>query len=408
VVVVTLALVWATPARAARDGYITTIDLLTIGPGDHIWSSMGHSALMVWSYKPGTKDYRARIYNWGDADFEAPGFIWRFFRGTAKFRLLVVESLPGFVGAYAIRNRTVEHHRFNLSQAQLARVLEALKVAERPENREYPYHHMEAGCATKIRDLLDASLGGLISQKTRGRPHPHTARTYGRRGLAGHLWAEIFNDLFMGRIHDQPMDRWYAMFHPFELRDALMKIRVPDPKGGRRPVPLLVPEGILTERQGPPPQRGQGRTLIHLSYLWITLLLVLGIFAWRAAPERPGKAGWWLALWVLPLGLASLLMAFGAAVSTVVEGRVNELMLVYPLTDLALLGVAWRWLRGRGTAGRLLRGYAWVRLGLVLLSAAGHATGLLYQQPRVLVVLAGVCALGLVLLTRRMDPAPRS
>jgi hypothetical protein len=97
-------------------------------------------------------------------------------------------------------------------------------------------------------------------------------------------------------------------------------------------------------------------------------------------------------------------MVVGALFSTVAEGRANELLLVFPPTDLALLGVALRWLRGRAVAGRLLRGYAVARLGLALLSLGGHATGLLVQEPRSLVVVALVAAVGLVALTWRLRP----
>jgi hypothetical protein len=101
------------------------------------------------------------------------------------------------------------------------------------------------------------------------------------------------------------------------------------------------------------------------------------------------------------MGLASGCMVFGALVSTVTEGRINELLIAFPTTDLLLLGVAIRWLRGRAVAGKLLRGYAIVRLALVLLALAGHAAGLLHQEPRVLVVMALVCTALLLVITRR-------
>src|SRR5690606_32531152 len=76
-----------------------------------------------------------------------------------------------------------------------------------------------------------------------------------------------------------------------------------------------------------------------------------------------------------------------AIISSVTEGRINELLLVLPPTDLVLLLVALRWSQGRLWLPRWLRTYAWVRLGVVLLVLVGHATGILIQQPRVVVVL---------------------
>lgn len=131
------------------------------------------------------------------------------------------------------------------------------------------------------------------------------------------------------------------------------------------------------------------------------LVVGLGLFALRGQRERPGRSGAWLLLWSVPLGLCALAMAFGAVFSTVTEGRLNELMLSFPVTDLLLIGVAVRWLRGRAEAGRLLRGYAVARLALVLLVILGHATGVLIQEPRVMVALALCCTGLLVAITRR-------
>lgn len=421
--------------------WVTTVDLLTIGPGDHLWESMGHSALMAFTFRRDSKQLLAQakalrqqakqaadaasaaatskqaaalelqakqmkvtIYNYGDADFEAEGFIWSFFRGTVKFRSVSSESLPGFVQLYADANRTIVHQRLKLTPDQVRKVIAALEHDLKPANRYYAYHHMEAGCATKIRDLLDRALGGTIRQQLAGQPHPHTARHYGRLGLAGHLAAEVFNDLFMGRMHDLPMDRYYAMFHPQVMADYLQQVRLPAADGKGTVALLSPPMSTLCKRTGKGPGHGQGRSLIHLTYLLIALLLGLGFWAWRA-PDQPRRAGWWLLIWSVPMGLAAGLMVFGALVSNVAEGRVNELMLAFPVTDLALIWIGVRWYRGRAVAGKLLRGYAVARVALVLLALALHAAGVLIQQPRVMLVLALVASAGLVAFTRRMNKA---
>ena len=445
-----------------RSPWVTTIDLITIGPGEHLFSRMGHSALMVFTFREDAqklreqaatlvrqakadptraqelrrkalalakkgKEYKAAIYNYGDADFDADDFEWQFLRGTVEFRISKSESLPGFIETYGRSNRGMTHQRLNLSAAQIKRVAAALEENLKPANRYYPYHHMEAGCATKIRDLLDAELGGIIRKQFESQIHPMTARGIGRKHLAGHPGAEIFSDLFMGRLHDRPFDKYYAMFHPDVLVTYLQQVKVPDPAGSGAQVPLLDPKvsTFLTRKcrpeikeaeqalqdprraQQPPqedcsPARGEGRSLIHLTYLMIALLLGVLIFALRGQPRNPRRAGEWLLLWSVPMGIAALAMVVGALASTVIEGRVNELMLCFPVTDLALVAVGIRWLRGRGTAGKLLRGYAMVRLAMAALAAVLHAVGVFYQEPRVMVVLALVCTAGLVVLTRHM------
>jgi hypothetical protein len=205
----------------------------------------------------------------------------------------------------------------------------------------------------------------------------------------------------MGRLHDQPQSKYFALYLPSLLSEYLQQVKVPDPAGGKKMVPLAGPPQTLYKRRGPPATAGEGRTLVHLTYIWTALIVILGVLALLTQPERSRRAGIWLLLWALPMGMASACMVFGALVSTVIEGRINELLIAFPTTDLLLVGTAIRWLRGRAVAGRLLRGYAVVRLALVLLALAGHAAGLLYQEPRVLVVMALICTALLLVITRR-------
>ena len=435
--------------------WVTTVELITIGPGEHLFSRMGHSALLVFKFRKGSKrclkraaklvaeakadptraqelsqraaalqkagkEYKATVYNYGDADFDADDFEWQFLRGTVKFFLSKTESLPGFIELYGRSNRSMTHRRLNLSEAQVKKVAAALEENVKPQHRAYPYHHMEAGCATKIRDLLDRELGGIIREQFAGKPHPLTARGYGRKHLAGHPGAEIFSDLFMGRLHDRPFDKYYAMFHPDALEEYLQQIKVPDPAGSGVKVPLLDPkvstfltrrcgpaagEGVVARDPGPAPDcspmRGEGRSLIHLAYLLMAVLLGVGVWAFLGQPRKPMRAGVWLLIWSIPMGVSALAMVVGALASTVIEGRVNELMLAFPVTDLALMVVGFRWYLGRGYAGKLLRGYALVRLAMVGLALVLHALGVFYQEPRVMVFVALVCTAGLVVLTQR-------
>jgi Domain of unknown function (DUF4105) len=396
----------ATTSATSND-WVTTVDLLTMGPGDHLYMRFGHTALMVMQRRPGTKTWTSKVYNYGDADFGASGFSWRFFRGTVKFFISEMGHINKVVTLYAHMNRTSTQQRLALTKTQARELAHALERAARPENREYRYHHLEAGCASKVRDLLDQVLGGVIRKKLDQQTDLNTIRHYARRGYAGHIGAEIANDMWMGRMHDAPQTKYYAMYLPRLLSRYLQEVKVPDPTGSGKLVPLVGAPHVLFKRLGPPPTHGPGRTLIHLSYLLIVLLLGLGIWAWRGAPEHPRRAGAWLLIWALPMGLASACMVFGALVSTVIEGRINELLIVYPPTDLALIAVGLRWVRGRGTAGGLLRSYALIKVGLVVLALIGHAAGILYQEPRVMLVLALVSSVLLVLITRRLTAPGR-
>ena len=383
------------------EGWTTELHLITIGPAEHAFTRFGHTALMAISRKEGTKEYISKVYNYGDANFKALDFEWRFFRGTAQFYISALGTLNQTVTRYARENRNMTHQKLSLPEAQVRKLIKVLEENLKPANREYTYHHLTAGCATKVRDRLDDLLQGALARTLKPQQDPLSPRYYGRQVFAGHLLMEVFSDLFMGRLHDKTWSKYEAACVPHVLSTYLQEIQVPDPKDSNKLVPLAGPAKHLYRRRGPPPTAGEGRTLIHLSFVWITLILGLGIFALLGQPHQPKRAGAWLMVWALPMGIASVCMLIGLTVSTVIEGRINELMMVYPPTDILLIGVAWRWLRGRGVAGKLLRNYAMVRLLLVCLNLALHAAGVFHQEPLVLVIMGAVAAAFLLVITRR-------
>jgi hypothetical protein len=402
------ALLLAAPAFAApAPAPEASIHLITIGPAGQLPARFGHTGLMVMETKPGQKKFESTVYNFGDADFDTWTFYWQFLRGTVKFRMISTGDLASTVGIYGNQDRTIHDQRLALTPAQVRQLKTRLEWLEQPENRDYPYHFLRASCATKARDLLDEVLGGAIRRQLEARPDL-PVRHYARQGYAGFLLAEVFNDLFMGRLMDGPRNQYESLYLPSLVMKRLQEVKVPDPRGGSGLVPLAEPPNVLFQREGPSPTPGDGRGLVRIAYALLGLLLLLGIVAFAVGPRRPRWAGLWLLLWSVPAGLAAILMLLGALLSTVIEGRVNELMLVFPITDLALWRTARRWYRRRAGASRLLRGYALVRLALVLLALLGHAVGLLVQQPLILVWLGLVCAAGLVLLTRRLaEPGPQ-
>lgn len=403
----------ASPEEPEKIRWVSSVRLLTIGPGDHLWTRFGHSALLVYRCPqqpgsnpprcdPNSKKYESVVFNYGDADFEDPAFEYEFMRGTVKFRISSTGDLSQTVTRYARDNRTVIHQMVNLTPRQVDEVVRRLQENIKPQNRYYPYHHLRSGCATKIRDLLDEVLGGAIRRQFADVPDPMTPRYYGRQVFAGHLPAEIFNDLFMGRLHDRKWSKWEAMCVPARLSQYLGEVKVPDPDGGEGKVSLLGEPSTLYKRRGPPPTAGQGRTLIHLFYLGIVVNLGLGIWAFFGSPRAPRRAGVWVLLWALPMSIYAIIAMIGALASTVAEGRITELMLVWPITDLVLVRLGWRWLRGRFYASRGIRIYLGVRLAVLAMVLVGHAAGLLFQEPRVVLVLAAVCLPLLLLILRRV------
>jgi len=184
--------------------------------------------------------------------------------------------------------------------------------------------------------------------------------------------------------------------------------------------PLAGPQQIVYHRRSPAPG---GDPMAGLRLLWIVtavavglaLMLVLGATRGarprvaRSAPHStevpPLRARWIglpLALLALPLGLLGVLVWAVVGVASLPELRHNELVLVLWPLDLGLIWPAVRWLRGRLWAGRLLRGYLWLRLAVLALVLVGHLTTLLIQRPLVWIALALALILATHLAVRRL------
>lgn len=381
-----------------------------MGSGDDLYQRAGHAALEVRTID-GAGKARSVVYNYGDADFDDPELVEKFFRGTLRFRLSVAGTLEQVLAGYGrTQDRDVWRQRLALTPVQAKKIAERLAREVKPDRREYPYHHIERICTTRIRDLLDEFTGGVLAKQLGNdwrHEHPHTVRFYQPRGFRGHHLAFIAGDVLIGRLHDRRMTNHYALYIPELLRLYLQRVVVPAPDGSSKMVPLAGKPEQLFSRWKPPAvtqERGHS-TLVFFGTLGLLVLLLTGGALLRPS-DKPRLAGVALLLWALPAGFSGLAIAILVVFSGVPELRQNELLLSFWPTDLLLLGVAVRWLRGRAQAGRWLRVYVWLHLLVLATVVVGHLTGMLYQRPLIVVGFAAVGQLALFLLVRRLPLPP--
>ncbi|MCA9764242.1 MAG: hypothetical protein KC544_14065, partial [Gemmatimonadetes bacterium] len=57
--------------------------LMTMGPGEAVWTRFGHNAIVIIDTIAGEN----RVYNYGTFDFAAPGFVQRFVQGRPRYWL---------------------------------------------------------------------------------------------------------------------------------------------------------------------------------------------------------------------------------------------------------------------------------------------------------------------------------
>ncbi len=184
------------------------MSLVTISPGDAVYSMYGHSAIRV-------TDSRAGVdiaFNYGTFDFGQPWFVPRFAYGRLEYRLSVSTVREALRGA-DLENRVMIEQALDLSHAERDSLYAFLLFNMRPENRSYRYDFFFDNCATRIRDLFEQRLGSPVlwtNDPARGGTLRELLQPY----AADRPWLGSGIDLALGASTDRTASAREAAFLP--------------------------------------------------------------------------------------------------------------------------------------------------------------------------------------------------
>jgi len=133
------------------------VSMLTILPGEAVYSEFGHSAFRVRDPARGID----RLYNYGTFDFSDPFFVPKFVYGQLDYYLSVVPYDPAYRHYRSQRRPIIEQH-LRLTAEQRTALFRFLEINARPENRMYRYDFLFDNCSTRIRDALEAAVGDAV------------------------------------------------------------------------------------------------------------------------------------------------------------------------------------------------------------------------------------------------------
>lgn len=301
------------------------VSLVTIVPGDKVYSIFGHNAIRVFDPERGIDI----AYNYGTFDFGNPlVFTAKFGYGDLNYRL-ARQSFQRMVAFYpSEEGRPLVEQVLNLDAEQREEIFRFLEWNAAPENAYYRYDFYYDNCATRIRDLLEDVLSDRLVVDV---PDPGgSMRQLLDPYLVEKTWLHFVMDAGQGLPADAPATWRSELFLPDRLATWAEYARVVGASGERPLVARTDSIGWPAERTGPRPAP---------AWPTIVMTLVLVVVVWVTALDfRQGRSGRpWLDVPLFAvLGCAGLLIVFLSFVSMHAVTRNNVNLLWALPTNLPL------------------------------------------------------------------------
>jgi hypothetical protein len=351
-----------------------TIDLMTFGVGEQIWEKFGHNAIRIRDARTGTDS----IYHWGLFDFRQPNFIGRFLKGQMLY------SMGGFtlqstMTDYYYFDRSVWTQQLDLTNAQKVELRRLIAENMQPGHREYFYNYYTDNCSTRVRDILDRVLGGVLRAGAIDSLTGHTYRWHTLRLTQDGFPITTGMHIGLGRPADRPMTAWQEFFLPQRLHDYVRQVRLPNSAGGStalvRSEDTLYTSRKFTEPMAAP--RWAGRYAL-IGCVIAALLLALGIAGTRRQGGLTILAGAVHGLVAFAIGVVGLLLTLLWTVTHHTFAHANENLLIFnPLWLILAVAAPFTLARGHAAWSRRL---ALLCAGIALVAPLLHVVGLSRQS----------------------------
>lgn len=254
-----------------------SVYLITCGPGKETYSHYGHSALRVINSETKTDV----VYNWGVFDFATPNFAWKFAKGRLEYKL-DADSFNRFLQVYFYEQRWVKAQKINLEPAEIEQLMVLIAENLKPENKYYRYDFFYDDCSTRIRDLLEKSIGENLKYPPveKKKKIPSFRQKVGEY-QESYPWLDFGIDLIMGSPGNKKASFRDVMFLPIDMMKGLSQTQVN--RNGRL-IPLLQNPEMVLDFETPADRPGFLSTPIFaFSLLLIAIILLTALVKKRRA-----------------------------------------------------------------------------------------------------------------------------
>ena len=215
--IITLLLSFSLPFTGLAQDWSLRVSLLTVSPGEELYSTFGHTALRI-SDSTGTRDI---VFNYGTFNFDEPGFYIKFARGKLNY-YVSAESFANFEYVAMMENRSITEQTLNLTCTEKEKLLAYLDWNMLPANKYYKYDFTFDNCTTRVADLIDSIAGGsLVYKDITKEPMTFRDAIHDYLNQNEKPWSKLGIDLLLGRRLDRVMTIREELFLPEYLMNAL-------------------------------------------------------------------------------------------------------------------------------------------------------------------------------------------
>ena len=274
------------------------IRVMTLGPSqEELYTAFGHSAFRV---TDPVRKYDI-VFDYGRFSFKQENFYVNFARGIMLYKLGLA-PYEDFLAYYKRKNRFVYEQVLDLTQEEKQAVFNYLRNNSKPENVNYLYNYVYDNCATKIKDVLRASLGDKISFDTSYVEPGLTFRELMDRYSEYQYWGDLGIDAGLGMRVDQAAKGEEYMFLPDYVFRSMAKSTLSDTSGTR---PLVLRTEKVFEAK---PETYE--TPILTPFNFFTLLFLVVGFITNINFKKRKRSGWVDVLVFGVTGLAGWFLLF--------------------------------------------------------------------------------------------------
>jgi hypothetical protein len=272
------------------------VSLITVGPGNELYSGFGHSVLWITDPIQGLD----RAYNYGTFAFETGNFYIKFLRGTLPYSISV-SPLHYQTDHWQSENRSIKEEVLNLSQDQKQKLYNFLENNYLPENKYYSYKFFFDNCSTRMVTALKAACGDSLQFPG----YTHEKRSFrqwiDKYAYKQNPWADFGMDLAIGAPSDEVATPEQATFLPDNLSTAFGDSKI---KIGTQTLPLIASKRDIFVAQ----PVDNAELITPMIFFWVLAGLVLLFTYWQTKKEKidftldkilfgfAGVVGWFILL----------------------------------------------------------------------------------------------------------------